>query len=66
MVVLRLNESECAAALTQAYFRGYTVRCLRFAPDYDQPVAFRVFTIVNCDAELLLSDDDDIYYWISI
>ena len=67
MFTLRLNEHECAATVIQAYFRRYTVCCLRFAPDYDQQVSYRIFTYVDADTDSLLSDEtDEIYFWISI
>ena len=66
MHILRLDERVTASTVIQAYFRGYTIRCLRFAPNYTEPVAFRVFTTVNCDTDFQLTQSDDIYYWISI
>ena len=66
MHILRLDERVTASTLIQAYYRGYTIRCLRIGPDYTEAVAFRIFTIVECDADVLLTQTDETYYWIAI
>jgi hypothetical protein len=66
MLYLRLDETRSAATHIQAVFRGYQIRCLRFAPDYDQYVAYSQFLLVDCDTDYLLSESVDGFYWIHI
>ena len=66
MLILRLDDRYSAATHIQAVFRGYTIRCLRFAPDYNQYVAYSQFLTVDCDTDYLLNESVQGFYYIYI
>ena len=49
-ILLRLDVQSWAATVTQQYFRGFTVRCLRFGVDQLQ-VSFSICLRIDCDAD---------------